>query len=845
MPSEESGVRVCYVPGGLCGHSRSGPPMEVHVKDGRIVRVLPFRIPDEVRLYRIRTSRGEFTRPRRAVPAAYVLAWRKRVESPSRLRYPLKRVDWSPENRSPQNRGKSGYVRVSWDEAVEIIVNEIKRVKEVYGTTEAILVQADGHGQSGLLHTFHCYGHYLFDKLGGYTAQIRNPDSWEGYYWGAKHVWGFDAQVGEPIQDAIFDDILENCEMLIFSGCDPESTVPGFAGQIGTIMCRWVKQAGIKIVGISPDLNYAEAVHADKWIPIRPNTDAALYLAVAYTWIKEDTYDKRFVQTHCHGFEEFKKYVLGEEDGVAKTPEWAERVCGVSVETIKALARAWVKKRTSLAVFFGGPKIRGPYSSEVARIEAIVLSMQGLGKPGRQFFRFWYRLGLGCKKVAPLPRYPEVDAEGTPSNFVEPYAYMPPTTRSFIIKTLVPEAILNPPVSWYCAGSIICPREDQFTKYTFPPAKDHPGIRMIWNENACWTACWSYGYKMIEALRSPKIDFVVGIHPWFENDLRYADLILPAQTVFEHEDIIAVNHTDIVGLLYQDRCIEPVGESRSDYEIHRLIAEKLGLGEAFPPPEEALRKAFEKTLAAKMMSWEEFKRRKVVIYDCPTPEEWEEIKRKYNVKPGLTWYYELPEGRGLETPTGKLEFYSTGLAEHFPDDKERPPLPRYLPHGEAHQESLEHIRAEKYPLLLMSNHPRWRLHAQGDDISWTREIPTCKVKGSDGYLYEPLWIHPVDAEKRGIKHGDVVKVFNERGAVLGGAYVTERIMPGVVYMDHGANHDPLSIEGRLDRGGCINLIAPPPHEKRVAGMEVRVPEMCSSGYLVEVEKVDLKGLRVG
>src|SRR4030067_299807 len=136
----------------------------------------------------------------------------------------------------------------------------------------------------------------------------------------------------------------------------------------------------------------------------------------------------------------------------------------------------------------------------------------------------------------------------------------------------------------------------------------------------------------------------------------------------------------------------------------------------------------------------------------------------------------------------------------------------------------------------MSNHGRWRVHANCDDISWTREAPTCKVEGYDGYKYEPLWINPADAAKRGIKKGDVVKVYNERGTVLGGAYVTERIMPGVVYMDHGARYDPI-VPGELDRGGAINTITPPKTtSKNATGMVV-------SGFLVEVEKVNLEELR--
>jgi len=139
-------------------------------------------------------------------------------------------------------------------------------------------------------------------------------------------------------------------------------------------------------------------------------------------------------------------------------------------------------------------------------------------------------------------------------------------------------------------------------------------------------------------------------------------------------------------------------------------------------------------------------------------------------------------------------------------------------------------------LLTMSNHPRWRVHAQMGDINWFHEIVTGKVRGPDGYLYEPVWLHPSEAAKRGIKNGDVVDIYNERGHVLCGAYVTERVMPGVVYIDHGARYDPI-VPGELDRGGAINTICP--HNitsKNCAGHVV-------SAFLVEVERTDLNELR--
>jgi anaerobic selenocysteine-containing dehydrogenase len=159
-------------------------------------------------------------------------------------------------------------------------------------------------------------------------------------------------------------------------------------------------------------------------------------------------------------------------------------------------------------------------------------------------------------------------------------------------------------------------------------------------------------------------------------------------------------------------------------------------------------------------------------------------------------------------------------------------VPHWVERSEMHDERISGKRAKKYPILAMSNHPRWRIHAQCDDISWTREIPTCKVKGMDGYMYEPAWINTSTAKEKGIKSGDIVKIFNERGTVLCGAYVTERLMPGVVYVDHGSRCDWI-IPGRLDRGGAINLISPDGIISKNCGGQA------TSGYLVDVERVSM------
>jgi trimethylamine-N-oxide reductase (cytochrome c) len=351
---------------------------------------------------------------------------------------------------------------------------------------------------------------------------------------------------------------------------------------------------------------------------------------------------------------------------------------------------------------------------------------------------------------------------------------------------------------------------------------------MIWTDSPCWITCWNDSNSFIKALRSPKLEFVLAQHPWLESDCMFADIILPASTKFEEEDIDNDTHGgQFYMILHQKQCIEPLGESKSDFEIVAMIAEKLGLLEEFTggrTVEEMIKDGFDNSGVQDMTTYEEFIEKGYFV--VPTDPDW----RKYPA--GMKGFYEDPDNNPLTTPSGKIEFYSQGLAEHFPDDEERPPVPHWIERGETHDERVSGTRAKKYPLLVVSNHGHWRVHANCDDITWTREAPTCKVKGPDGYMYEPLWMNPKDAAARGIKNGDVVKIYNERGTVLAGAYVYERIMPGAVSIDHGARYDPI-VPGELDRGGAINTITP--HKvtsKNATGMVV-------SSFLVKVEKVTM------
>lgn len=840
------------------GFGRDGFPNRVDTKNGKIVRIRPLRYGEEgygedyLKPWKIDLDGAVLEPPSKKVLISPLgLCYKKRVYSPNRVRYPLKRVDWEPggdpEKINSQNRGISKYKRISWDEATDIIASEIKRIQEKYGYF-AILAQGDGHGEGKTVHGPHGCQTQLLRHMGpdpqsSYTLQVRTTDSWEGWYWGGKHVNGWETMGTNAPQTNLTMDIARNCEMMIVT-CDKETTPWAFGDQSNSLVMSWLRKVGVEQVYVTPDLNYAAAIHADKWIPVLPCQDAALYMACCYVWLTEDTYDKDYVDTHTVGFDKFADYILGNEEGDTegpKTPDWAAPRCGVPAWTIKAMARNWYQKKTSLTGFLG-PGMRGTYSTEPCRAQTCAEGMQGYGAPGRDRFNLGGLPGrtasiafdrrLNQEDPAPARGLEESEA---PQDYFRPHQFIP--------KTRIHDAILNPPISWHGVSSPWMMASDQKRPFSFPIPKNEGGteIHMVWTDTPCWTTCWNGGNRYIDAMRDPSIEFILTEHPWMENDTTLSDIILPTTTRMEEYDIGAGSGD--VWLV--NKAIDPVGESKTDYEVSLEIAKKLGdewvekytWGRSV---EDWMAYAWETRNLEELsgMTFEEFKEKE--FWAAPFDPNWEE---RLEDRPGARGFYEDPEANPLKTPTGKLEYESTFLMENFPDDDERPPVPHWIPEGETHQDNPLGERAEKYPLLCQSNHGRWKVHAEHDDVSWLREIPTCKVKGIDGYMYEPIWLHPIEAEKRNIKDGDIVGMFNDRGMVLGGALVTERIMPGVAYQDHGARMDSIVDDPNvdrseyIDRGGANNLICPEKTISRNATGQV------SSGFLVEVKKVDIKALQ--
>ncbi len=316
-------------------------PISVYVRDGKVVRVRPL-VADEkdFKPWTIKAGAKGYMPPKKFNLSPYVHAERQRLYSEDRIKYPLIREDFDPKgNRNQKNRGKSPYKRINWDEALDVVAGEIKRVKETYGGP-AITGMTSSHHNWGVV-GYKMGPLYRFLNMLEYTPVFDNPDSWEGWHWGATHTYGFFWRLGMPEQYDLLEDALQNTEMIVYWSNDPDSTRGTYTGQDSAIWRLWLKEKGVKMVFIDPFHNYTAATMEGKWIPIRMGSGTAMAMAIAHVWIAEDTYDKAYVENKTIGFEDFRKHMMGEDDGQPKTPEWAEQEGGVKARVIRALAREW------------------------------------------------------------------------------------------------------------------------------------------------------------------------------------------------------------------------------------------------------------------------------------------------------------------------------------------------------------------------------------------------------------------------------------------------------------------------------------------------------------------------
>jgi len=817
-------------------NNTNGGPVFVYVQKGRIIRITPIEFDDQdARPWTIKARGKEFTPPRKGTVNPYVFGLKSLIYSKDRLLYPLKRVDFDPKGeRNCDQRGISGYERISWDEALDIVAGEIQRVKREHGPG-AIMNGSGSH------HTWGNLGYWLSAKTRfmnsiGSSHVVHNPDSWEGWYWGAMHHWGNSIRNGGTDTYGTVEDCLKEAELIVFWSSDPESTSGVYGAFEGTVRRQWAKELGIRMVHIDPYFNHTAALLGGKWIAPRPDTGNALALAIAHVWITEELYDKEYVATRTVGFDKWRDYILGEGDGTPKTPEWQVPETNVPARDVRALARLWGTRKTYLSpgglAGFGGA-CRCATGIEWARSMVCLMAMQGLGKPG---------VNMGClQQGAPVdtnfyfPGYAEGGLSGDLDYTglrVSMYQRMPqlPTMNSvaqMIPRLRIPEAILNQS----CEGYPTDPKsiEGQFKKITYP-APGHSPAKMYYKYGGSHFGTMADSNRYARAYRSDNLEFVVNQSIWFEGEAKFADVILPACTNFErwdigetansggysHHQFIQWNHRVIT---MQHKCIEPLGESKSDYQIFQELANRLGLGAPFSEGMTELewcRRLFNASDLPQVTTWGQFLRKG--YYVVPAPEEhnrapvsyrWFAEGKKKNVPElsPLPSDYTETWREGLQTQSGKLEFESSSLKRFAPDDPERPPLPTFIPSWEGHHNRELFV---KYPLNLISPHPRYSFHTMFDAKDGViNDVKDHRVL-IDGYYYWIARINSRDADRRGIRTNDLVTLSNDRGQVICAAQVTERIPPGTVHSFEGsAIYEPTGEPGASpDRGGCINVLTP-------------------------------------
>ena len=837
----------------------NGGPLFVYVKDDKIVRMTPIDLDEaDAPSWTIQARGKSFTPRRRAMINPHAQCLKSLVYSEKRNLYPMRRVDFDPHGeRNPQNRGKSGYVRISWDEAFDMVAGEIKRQRQVHGPG-AMTIWHGSHHQWGNV------GYYLsallrFGNLIGFTRVLHNPDSWEGWYWGAMHHFGNSMRVGLPGHYGLVEDCLKEAEMIVFWSSDPESTNGYASGLEGTQRRFWAKELGIEMVHIDPNLNPTAQLFGGRWIPIKPGTDPAMAIAIMNVWVNEGLYDKAYVADRTTGFDQWRDYLLGTTDGIAKTPEWQAEETGVPAHVVRALARKWGNKKTYLAAGglgtgFGGA-CRSATGSQWARNMVLMMAMQGWGKPGVNFGNL--QVGTPLDHNFWFPGYAEGGISGEltfTAGAAHTYCRMPHVLTINPVKQCVPrqrlpDAIIDGYAKAYPWDGFS--QEMQFTAYEYP-MPGYSKIHMLYRYGTSTFGTSSETGRYVDMFRHESLEMVVNQSIWMEGDAQFADVILPACTSFERDDISEwgnsggyIHHnTDQLNhrmVIMQSKCIEPLGESKSDYDIFLGILHRMGTGAMFSEGCSELdwsKRMFEASDVSKMVSWKEFLKKGYHII----PAEREALRSPAYMR----WFAEdrhkdVPEplplpsqwagdfAKGLSTQSGLFEFVPSSIDRGDPGNPERPALNRYVPSWEG-LGTTELVA--KFPLQMISTHSRYSFHTYGDGKNSTlNDIDDHRVNVG-GYYYWVMRVNPQDASARGIVHHDLIRIFNDRGSVVCAADVSPLVGPGVCKAyESSAEVDFIDDPrfGRVDLGGCVNVLTPRrPQVKNTDGMG-------SNSCLVEFE----------
>ena len=685
----------------------------------------------------------------------------------ARIRYPMVRESYlkgGPKSREKRGDETEKFVRVSWDKALELVAKEITRMYDNYGPS-AIYASNYGWKSTGSVNDPTALQYRLLNLMGGFTGK-RNSYSSAAVNTILPYVVG----AGDPRSTA-WDVVLEHSERVVFWGCNPlvtndidwYTTLHNYAGYL-----RALKKKGTKTYAINPVFNDTAEYMGSEWLAVNPGTDTAVMAAMIYELETTGEADHAFLEKYTSGWKEFRAYLTGEEDGVKKTPEWAAKISGLSAETIRALAHDLKAHRTMLMIGWGIQRI--DYGEQFHwMLVTLAAALGQIGLPGGGFGTNYHYSSGG----APLANGPFVG--GIPSKVEPARPVKKPWTGSKVLHVAaITDALEHP-------GAV---RDFDGKKETYPH------FRMIMWAGGNPFAHHPDTFRLERAWK--KVDTVVVTDVVWTATARHADIVLPAATFLEHNDISVIGTNSCDGVVAMHQAIKPQYESRSDYWIYSHLAEKLGLGDKFTEGRTEMQwiekiyndaRGLGDAYDIEMPDFKTFWEKGFYLYDVP------EASRQYV---SFKAFREDPQANKLNTETGLIQLFSPKIAGYGYDDC----------HGHAayFQPAEGTATATKeYPLALMAPKGRYRMHSQLDCVN-NRQRGKIEDR-------EPVWLNPKDAASRKIESGDVVLVKSRRGAMLAGAIVTERVKPGVIVVQHGAWFNPMKTpKGRIDVEGNSNAL---------------------------------------
>lgn len=652
---------------------------------------------------------------------------------------------------SSSERGTDAFVEVSWQTAIELLSTELRRVLDTTGPG-AIYGGSYGWASAGRFHHAQGQLHRFLNTLGGYVSSVYS------YSNGAGEVI-LDRVMGNMRdlmnRSASWESIVAECDLFVsFGGIPIKNTNVNPGGVSRHTARKHLLDAvgnGVEFVHFSPVRDDVLTTLGSTWHPIRPGSDVAVMLAIAYVLETEHLVDREAIEKYAVGYERFRRYLLGETDGAPKTPEWAEPLSEIPAGEIRELARRMARGRTMINVSWSLQ--RSDHGEQPAWLGLVLAAMLGqVGLPGGG-----YGFGYGSMAyvgAAPLPF-------GLP-RFNQGHN----SVKAFIPCARISDMLLNPGEPFDFNGQRLA----------------YPEIELVY-----WVGGNPFHHhqdlgRLRRALAQPAT--IVVHEPYWTAMARHADIVLPSTVSLERNDIGAAGNDP--GLIAMRQAVEPYAQARNDYDIFRDLAAKLGVEDRFAEGRdegEWLRRMYERWqgniahLGFIVPDFDEFWERGEI--ELPIVEGGETPFTKFRTD---------PEQHPLRTPSGKIEIFSETIDDFGYDDC--PGHPTWLEPAEW----LGSGEAERFPLQLVANNPRTRLHSQLDIGAYSQSSKIVQR--------EPARIHPVDAEARGIHDGDVVRLFNDRGSCLAGVIVTTDVRPSVVQLSTGAWFDPLDPES--DSPFCVH-----------------------------------------